>query len=104
GRCPCLARSPQRAPRSRGAGGRDRCDASREARCAAVGHRPGRCIVRARAPRAGAPPRAAAVPAARERDGAWFGVRARVGAATLNAYFDTSALIKLIIAEDGSDL
>jgi predicted nucleic acid-binding protein len=32
------------------------------------------------------------------------GVRSRGGSAALNAYFDTSALVKLIVSEDGSDL
>lgn len=39
---------------------------------------------------------------AHHRPGA--GLDARVRAATLNAYFDTSAIVKLIVAEDGSEL
>ena len=32
------------------------------------------------------------------------GVRSRRGSAALNAYFDTSAVVKLVVAEDGSDV
>lgn len=32
------------------------------------------------------------------------GLRSRFGPAALNAYFDTSAIVKLVVAEAGSDL
>lgn len=45
-----------------------------------------------------------ASPPARSRRVASVGLGARVRAATLNAYFDTSAIVKLIVAEEDSEL
>jgi predicted nucleic acid-binding protein len=43
-------------------------------------------------------------PPARPRRAAGDGRGSRLRAATLNAYFDTSAIVKLVVAEDGSEL
>ncbi len=43
-------------------------------------------------------------PPTRPRRFAGAGLGSRVRAATLNAYFDTSAIVKLIVAEEGSEL
>jgi predicted nucleic acid-binding protein len=40
----------------------------------------------------------------RSRCRGFAGLRSRRGSAALNAYFDTSAVVKLVVAEDGSDL
>jgi predicted nucleic acid-binding protein len=83
---------------------RPRRDATRDADRAAVRDRGSAALRRPRPARTGHAAPSDAPRAPGRRDGERARVGARGGAAGLILYFDTSALLKLLVAEDGSDL
>src|SRR2546423_5549998 len=104
GRGPRAPQPLERVPGACGARHRRRRDSPRQADRPALRRRSRRPARGARAPRTRAPAREATSGAARTGRGPWLGVRPRSRAAALTLYLDTSALVKLVVVEDGSDV